>query len=100
MLGGRTCLSGSAAEIEEQFMGLGAMIAAQSPPPDPAVNTRDETADGIPVRIYNPQGASGKLPIGIFFHSGGYIVGNLDSEDACCRYIAKNTPCVIVSVDY
>jgi versiconal hemiacetal acetate esterase len=99
--GGRVCLHGSAADIEEQFQGLGAMIAAQSPPPDATVDTRDETADGVPVRIYNPQGHTGKkLPIGVYFHGGGYVVGNLDSEDAWCRYFAKNIPCVIVSVDY
>lgn len=100
-LGGRSCLNGSAAEIEEQFVSLGAMIAAQSPPPDPSVDTRDETADGVPVRIYNPQGHEDKkLPIGVYFHGGGYLVGNLDSEDSWCRYISKHTPCVIVSVDY
>ena len=86
--------------MEEQFNGLGAMIAAQSPPPDASVNTRDETADGVPVRIYSPQGATGELPVGVYYHGGGYVLGNLDSEDGWCRYIAKNTPCVIISVDY
>jgi versiconal hemiacetal acetate esterase len=100
-LGGRSCLSGSAAEIEEQFNALGAMVAAQSPPPDPTVDTRDETADSVPVRIYKPQGHEGKkLPIGVYYHGGGYVLGSLDSEDGWCRYIAKNTPCVIVSVGY
>jgi versiconal hemiacetal acetate esterase len=85
----------------EAFNGLGAAVAAQSPPPDPSVNTIDQIADGVPIRIYTPPSAgTGKLPVGVYYHGGGYLVGNLDSEDAWCRYIAKNTPCIIVSVDY
>lgn len=94
-------MGGSAAEIIEQYNSLGVMLAAQAPPPDATIDTRNETVDGVPVRIYNPQGNDGKkLPVGMYYHGGGYLVGNLDSEDAWCRYIAKNTPCVIVSVDY
>jgi hypothetical protein len=54
------------------------------------------------VRVYTPPAAAEgkKLPIGVYYHGGGYLVGNLDSEDAWCRVIAKNTPCIIVSVDY
>jgi len=101
ILGARPLLVGSTDELHEQFNGLLAAIAAQSPPPDPSVKTRDETADGVPVRIYTPDGASGKkLPLGVYYHGGGYVLGNLDSEDAWCRYIAKNTPAIIVSVEY
>jgi versiconal hemiacetal acetate esterase len=84
-----------------QFNGLGQALAAQLPPPDPSVKSRDETADGVSVRIYTPDGAEGKkLPIGVYFHGGGYVLGNLDAEDFWCRYFAKNTPCILVSVDY
>lgn len=100
-LGQRPILGGSAEGIIEQFNGLGAALAAQAPPPDASIQTKDEKADGVPVRIYTPPGASGKkLPIGVYYHGGGYLVGNLDSEDAWCRVIAKHTPCIIVSVDY
>lgn len=99
-LGSRPLLSGSPADLLEQFNTLGAALAAQSPPPDPSVESRDEVADGVPVRIYKPKDASSKLPLGVYFHGGGYVVGNLDSEDAWLRIFAKNTPCVIVSADY
>jgi versiconal hemiacetal acetate esterase len=80
---------------------LGAAIAAQSPPPDASVSTTDKDADGVPVRIYTPDGSAGKnLPVGVYYHGGGYLVGGLDSEDSWCRYVAKNTPCIVVSVDY
>ena len=101
VLGQRPLMSGSPQDIVEQFNGLGAALAAQAPPPDASVQTRDETADGVPVRIYTPPAASGKkLPIGVYYHGGGYLVGSLDSEDAWCRAIAKSTPCILVSVDY
>lgn len=77
------------------------MLASQMPPPDTSIATKDETVDGVSIRIYTPEGAEGKkLPVGVFTHGGGYICGNLDSEDPVCRIVAKNTPCIIVSVDY
>jgi versiconal hemiacetal acetate esterase len=77
------------------------MLAGLSPPPDVSVKTRDGTGNGIPVRIYTPEAAEGKaLPVGVYYHGGGYVLGNLDTEDAWCRYIAKHTPAIIVSVDY
>ncbi|CCD53122.1 hypothetical protein QC760_001544 [Botrytis cinerea] len=101
-LGTRTLLVGDPANIEEQFNRLLAALDAQRPPPDSSVQTRDTSADGVPVRIYTPSNASqnGDLPLGVYFHGGGYCVGSLDSEDVWCRYIAKSVPCVLVSVDY
>lgn len=100
-LGMRPILAGSAQDIVNQYAALGAVLAAQAPPPDTSVETRDETADGVPVRIYTPPGASGKkLPLAIYIHGGGYLVGNLDGEDAWCRIIAKGTPSIVVSIDY
>jgi len=94
-------LGGSAQNIIEAFSALGASLAAQAPPPDTSIQTRDEKADGVSVRIYTPPAASGKkLPLCVYYHGGGYLVGNLDSEDAWCRVISKYTPCILVSVDY
>jgi versiconal hemiacetal acetate esterase len=101
VLGQRPVLGGSAQDIIEQFYGLVATLAAQAPPLDTSIQTHDEIADGVPVRIYTPPAAKGKkLPVGVFYHGGGYLVGNLDSEDGWCRAFSKNTPCILVSVDY
>jgi len=100
-LGRRPILAGSAQDIIDQYTALGAVLASQAPPPDTSIETRDETADGVPVRIYTPPGAAGKkLPLAVYFHGGGYLLGDLNSEDAWCRIIAKETPCIVVSVDY
>lgn len=101
MLGQRPFLGDSVQGIIEQFNGLATALAAQTSPLDNSIQTRDDVADGVPVRIYTPPAAEGKkLPIGVFYHGGGYLVGNLDSEDGLCRDFAKNVPCILVSVDY
>ncbi|TGO92249.1 hypothetical protein BPOR_0007g00330 [Botrytis porri] len=101
-LGTRPLLVGDSANIEAQFNSLVTALNTQRPPPDTSIHTRDTSADGIPIRIYTPPDTSqnGELPLGVYFHGGGYCVGNLDSEDMWCRYIAKSVPCVIVSVQY
>ncbi|CAG8975542.1 hypothetical protein HYALB_00005610 [Hymenoscyphus albidus] len=101
--GARPLFQGSPEDILTQFKGLVSLITSQSPPPDPSVITDDTTANGVPVRIYKPAHAietGSTLPIGVYFHGGGWMVGDLDSEDPWCRYITTSTPCIIVSVDY
>ncbi|KAE9374237.1 alpha/beta-hydrolase [Stipitochalara longipes BDJ] len=54
----------------------------------------------IPTRIYAPKARARNSPIYIFYHGGGFIYGNLDSEDAsCCRIVAV-MDAVVVSVCY
>jgi acetyl esterase len=53
----------------------------------------------IPVRIYTPQGP-GPFGVLVFYHGGGWVIGDLDSHDRECRAICNATPCVVVSVDY
>jgi acetyl esterase/lipase len=53
----------------------------------------------LDVRIYKP--ASDKpLPLMIYFPGGGYIAGNLDTEDAHCKIFAAKVPCLVISVNY
>ena len=62
------------------------------------------TAEGIevPVRIYTPAGASrsGRLPVTVFFHGGGWVLGDLDSQDHIARIMANRSGTIVVSVDY
>jgi acetyl esterase len=84
---------------------LGVMSAQILGPPSPDVSAEDRripTATGeIPVRIYTPTGkAPGAAPGLVFFHGGGWVVGNIESYDRECRAIAQQAECVVVSVDY
>ena len=53
----------------------------------------------IPVRIYTPA-RTGPFPILMWFHGGGWVVGDLDMADATARHLAVGASCVVVSVDY
>ncbi|ETW98893.1 MAG: hypothetical protein ETSY1_17005 [Candidatus Entotheonella factor] len=55
----------------------------------------------IPVRLFTPVNAgAGSLPVLVYFHGGGWVVGDLDSHDVVCRSLANASGCKIVSVDY
>lgn len=53
----------------------------------------------IPIRIYQPQG-DGPFGILVYFHGGGWVIGDLDTADAVCREIATLAEVIVVSVDY
>jgi acetyl esterase/lipase len=53
----------------------------------------------IPLRIYIPE-RSGALPVLMYFHQGGWLLGNLDTDDAVCRILANLGQCIVVSVNY
>ena len=83
---------------------------AYTQPEPPAVGeVRALTADGpggpIPLRLYRPLGAPGgvaarALPVLVFFHGGGWVIGDLETHDTLCRQLAHGAGCAVVAVDY
>src|ERR671925_1604606 len=78
-----------------------------STPVPPAIGVvKDLTADGpqgpIPLRLYRPRGigASTALPGLVFFHGGGWVIGDLDTPDVLCRQLTAESGASVVSVDY
>ena len=76
-------------------------------PAAPAVaQVRDLSADGpngaIALRAYRPLGASPsqRLPVLVYFHGGGWVIGDLDTHDTLCRELANLAGCAVVAVDY
>ncbi len=60
------------------------------------------TPSGVPIRAYRPAGA-GKtevLPGLVYFHGGGWTVGDLDTHDVLCRELANGARCEVFSVEY
>jgi acetyl esterase len=54
-------------------------------------------------RIYTPASFAGdeeNAPVLVYYHGGGFVIGDLDMVDATCRMLANLTPCIVVSVDY
>jgi acetyl esterase/lipase len=56
-------------------------------------------AGGIPARIYWP-GGDERFPVLVYFHGGGFVIGDLDSYDATPRALANAAGCIVVSVGY
>jgi acetyl esterase len=56
----------------------------------------------VPMRCYRPKGA-GKdeiLPALIYYHGGGWVIGDLDTHDVVCRTLANGARCAVFSVEY
>lgn len=60
------------------------------------------TYDGlsVPSRIYTPIESDNTLPVFLFYHGGGMVIGTLDGYDTLCRQIARQAGCIVISVDY
>lgn len=56
-------------------------------------------AGGIPVRVYTPPG-TGPFGVFVFYHGGGWVIGDLDTHDRECRTLCAEAGCLVVSVDY
>ena len=57
----------------------------------------------IPARIYTPKKlrkADGLAPGLVFFHGGGWVIGNLETHDVVCRKLAHEGEMIVISVDY
>ena len=80
--------------------------AVTQPDPQDVAEVRDLSCPGphgeIRLRAYCPLGAKGDelLPVLVYFHGGGWLLGDLDSHDVACRHYANAARCRVVSVDY
>jgi acetyl esterase len=59
-------------------------------------------AGAIPLRLYRPKGAAPAtlLPALVYYHGGGWVIGDLDSHDVLCRQLSNASGAAVVSVDY
>jgi acetyl esterase len=91
---------------EEARAAFRAGRAAVQPPPQDVAEVRDLACPGprgdIRLRAYRPLGTAAEdvLPALIYFHGGGWLLGDLDSHDTACRHYANGARCRVVSVDY
>lgn len=71
--------------------------------PEPVARVEDLSIPGpageIPVRLYSPDPRE-QLPTVVYFHGGGWVLGDLDSHDPLCRALANRAGAAVVSVDY
>ena len=89
-----------AAEARLLYMAGRRVLA---PEPMLVAEMRDLTLPGpggpIPLRLYRSS-ADAVLPVLVFFHGGGWVVGDIETHDTVCRHLANRAECAVVSVDY
>src|SRR5262249_8662270 len=77
---------------------------SEASPPEVA-----EVADGafagpggeIRFRRSRPLGAAaGVLPTLVYYHGGGFVIGNIETHDSTCRRLANKSRCQVISIDY
>ena len=80
--------------------------AALAPPAPDVAEVRDLSAPGpggtIPLRWYRGLGteAGAALPVLVYFHGGGWTIGDLDTHDIVCRTLANKARCAVIATDY
>jgi acetyl esterase len=74
------------------------------PEPRPLAEVRELSAPGpagaIALRLYRPFEAVVPAPTLVYFHGGGWTIGDLDTHDVLCRELADESGCAVVAVDY
>ncbi|MCA7119460.1 MAG: alpha/beta hydrolase [Acidibrevibacterium sp.] len=86
-----------------QFSRNARAVLAPEPPEMGAVrDIKIGEGGAIPARLYRPLGSApnAALPALIYFHGGGWVIGDLDTHDVVCRQIANGSGGAVVSVDY
>jgi acetyl esterase len=75
---------------------------SQPDPPHVAETRPLVSAGGVPLRLYRPAGsaAADLLPVLVYFHGGGWTMGDLDTHDVLCRQLSNGAGVAVVSVDY
>jgi acetyl esterase len=58
------------------------------------------TAAGLPLRLYRPAAAGGPVPVLVYFHGGGWTIGDLDTHDVLCRQLCAGAGIAVLAVDY
>ncbi|HEX9185099.1 MAG TPA: alpha/beta hydrolase [Burkholderiales bacterium] len=77
--------------------------AALSPKPPEVAEAKLTLAPGpVVLRAYRPAGSKPEeeLPALVYFHGGGWVIGDLDTHDVLCRQLANGARCAVYSVDY
>jgi acetyl esterase len=87
--------------VESARQRLSDLFAPQ--PTEPVASVENFSVPGpesdVPVRVYEPD-ADGPYPIVLYFHGGGWVVGDLDTHDTVCAALTNRANCLTISVDY
>ena len=85
------------AEAQRQASAQRAQLRPRGPEMAEVVDL-DSPGLGRPARLYRP--LEGPLPLALFLHGGGWVIGSLDTHDRACRRLAAQSGWSILSLDY
>lgn len=92
----------SAAEARRMY--LERRFFTQPDPPAVAEVRALATEGGVPLRLYRPPAAAGARPgpqpVLVYFHGGGWVIGDLETHDVLCRQLCLASGAAVVAVDY
>jgi len=90
------------AGAREQYNALMQMIGPKDVPVGKTQNITVPTPDGgVPARIFTPVAAGGDpMAALVYFHGGGWVIGNIDGVDGLCRIMANEGGLRVIAVDY
>ncbi len=69
------------------------------PPRAPLPRVEDLAVAGRPARLYAASGAAG-LPLLLYLHGGGFVIGGLETHDSLCRQLALRSGGAVLALDY
>lgn len=97
-------------EFDFKVEDLAAMRAGMAQLTEPLTNTKtvnieDKIITGIDdnelrIRIYKPAHQNKELPVLLWIHGGGFVLGSIEENDPLCAQVVETANCVVVSVDY
>lgn len=101
-LTGRSQLSAETAEKARAGMRQGNAITRGAPITGVTVTDKHlpTKSGGVGARLYRPSALEEPSPLMVYYHGGGWVVGDLDSHDSLCRFLAVHTGIRVLSVDY
>src|SRR5438874_3742572 len=83
------------AEVRQSMVDA---IGAEVGDGPPVAAVHDVDAGGVPARLYVP--SPDGVPVVVYLHGGGWVLGGLATHDALCRTLADRSGCAVLAVDY
>jgi acetyl esterase len=92
----------SATTPEAARAAMSSAPVRKSPLPGVVVAEREIPAEhgSLPARLYRPRELTETGPLLVFLHGGGWVLGDIDTHDDLCRFLAKHAGVRVLSVDY
>src|SRR5262245_15323059 len=87
-------------EAREVLEGLQSSVKVDLPQADVAERTIGSEAQTVRIVVVRPPGASGTLPAFMFFHGGGWVLGDFPTHERLVRDLVAGSGAIAVFVDY